>query len=106
MRGSPLLHIFEGPSPVPKGAVALCGYIKRDGRQYKTGDSCSECVAFKARKPTSETGIYLQKHEHSWLWIASRLSPAVQEWHPVFQCVRCEDVLVDLHVDAKTWKPS
>lgn len=105
MRSDPLLHIFISAGKVPKGAVALCGYVKRDGRQYKTGDSCPECAAFKARKPTSDTGIYLHKHEHVWLWILSRLSQN-GEWHPVYECLRCEDVLVDLHVDPKTWKPS
>lgn len=48
--------------------------------------------------PTSEVGIYLRTHEHSWLRSGSKRYPT-GSWHPVFTCSVCGDVICDLHVE-------
>lgn len=99
----PILHIFVGSGPATKGDVALCGYMKRDTRKYTKGETCPKCTAYQAHQPKST--IYLSKHEHVWLLVGAKLWP-VGTWHPVYQCVRCEDIVCDLSTDAKTLETS
>lgn len=62
-----------------------------------------ETVLYDLGAPTSDTGIYLHRHSHEWIEIGAHRM-AAGTWHPVFKCMRCGDVLCDLHVEVqKTW---
>lgn len=64
----------------------------------------SVSVAFTLNQPTSDTGIYLHRHAHEWVEIGAHRMP-VGTWHPVFKCMRCGDVLTDLHVEVEQMWP-
>jgi len=55
-------------------------------------------------KPTSETGVFLHRHSHDWFEIGLNRWP-VGTWHPVFQCLVCSDVIVDLNVERPAPNP-
>lgn len=52
------------------------------------------------RQPTSEVGIWIYQHQHDWEEVGAEQATS-GTWHPVFRCKRCQDVIMDLHVDAK-----
>lgn len=55
-------------------------------------------VTRTGRKSTSDTGVYLRKHKHSWSEIGSRTWPSGDRC-PTFRCRICGDVICDLSVN-------
>lgn len=57
------------------------------------------------RQPTSETGIWLYRHEHRWTEVGLQRYPS-GTWHPVFRCSRCQDVICDIFVEVDPPEPT
>lgn len=67
-----------GEAPV----CQMCGLLVRDGEHTEVG------------WPTSETGLWVRKHEHVWVEVCWDLG--ANGWSPRYRCEVCTDEIVDL----------